>query len=74
MPGGELHMFEHTGSRWFPFNLMLNLMTPLSRRVGPEMNRTTLENVRAAGFEVSRVRHLYLDVVKTIEARAPAAS
>ena len=73
VPGGELHMFEHTGSRWFPFNLMLNLMTPLSRRVGPEMNRPTVENVRAACFEIRRVRHLYLDVVKTIEARAPAA-
>ena len=28
-PGGELFMFEHTGSRWFPFNVMLNLMSPL---------------------------------------------
>ena len=24
-------MFEHTGSRWFPFNLMLNVMTPITR-------------------------------------------
>ena len=72
-PGGELRMFEHTGSRWFPFNLMLNIMTPLSRRVGPEMNRPTVESVRRAGFEIRHVRHLYLDVVKTIEARAPAS-
>ncbi len=70
-PGGELRMFEHTGSRYFPFNLMLHLMTPLSRRLGPEMNRNTVENVRAAGFEVREVRHLYLDVVKTISAVAP---
>jgi ubiquinone/menaquinone biosynthesis C-methylase UbiE len=69
-PGGELHMFEHTGSRYFPFSLMMNLMTPLTRRVGPEMNRTTVENVKAAGFELDEVQHVYLDVVKIISAHA----
>lgn len=69
-PGGELHMFEHTGSRYFPFRIMMNLMTPLSRRVGPEMNRPTVENVRAAGFELTAVEHVYLDVVKMISARS----
>ncbi len=67
-PGGELHMFEHTGSRYFPFSLMMNLMTPLSRHVGPEMNRRTVENVIAAGFTLDEVVHVYLDVVKTIHA------
>ncbi len=66
--GGELHMFEHTGSRFFPFNLMMNVMTPLSRRVGPDMNRPTVDNVRAAGFTLTGVRNVYLDVVKTIHA------
>lgn len=69
-PGGELHMFEHTGSRYYPFRLMMNLMTPLSRRFGPEMNRATVENVQAAGFVLERVEHVFLDVVKTIHARA----
>ena len=32
-PGGELHMFEHTGSRYFPFSLMMNLMTKSSYRI-----------------------------------------
>lgn len=67
-PGGELHMFEHTGSRYFHFSLMMNLMTPLSRHVGPEMNRRTVENVIAAGFALDEVVHVYLDVVKTIHA------
>ncbi len=69
-PGGELHMFEHTGSRYFPFKLMMNLMTPLSRRAGPEMNRTTVENVMAVGFALTEVTHVYMDVVKTISATA----
>lgn len=72
-PGGELRSFEHTGSRYFPFSVMLHLMTPLSRRVGPEMNRDTVANVRRAGFELREVRHVFLDVVKTITAVAPAA-
>ena len=67
-PGGRLRMFEHTGSRWFPFNLLLNLMTPVSRLNGPELNRPTVENVARAGFTIQRVNNLYLDVVKTIEA------
>ncbi|MAG33991.1 MAG: SAM-dependent methyltransferase [Deltaproteobacteria bacterium] len=69
-PGGGLHMFEHTGSRYYPFRLMLNVMTPLSRRLGPEMNRTTVQNVKEAGFTLSEVTHVYLDVVKTISAQA----
>ena len=61
-------MFEHTGSRWFPFSLLLNLMTPITRLTGPEVNRPTVENVERAGFTVQRVNNLYLDVVKTIQA------
>jgi ubiquinone/menaquinone biosynthesis C-methylase UbiE len=70
-PGGELRMFEHTGSRYFPFNVMLDAMAPLLRRFGPEVNRKTVENVAEAGFEIREVRNLYLDVVKTIYATAP---
>jgi ubiquinone/menaquinone biosynthesis C-methylase UbiE len=73
-PGGELCMFEHTGSRYFPFNLMLNLMTTLSRKFGPEMNRNTVANVTRAGFDVKAVEPVYLDVVKMIRAVAPGPS
>jgi ubiquinone/menaquinone biosynthesis C-methylase UbiE len=70
VPGGELHMFEHTGSRYFPFNSMLNQMTWLSSRFGPDMNRDTVTNVKIAGFTVREVKHVFLDVVKTISATA----
>jgi ubiquinone/menaquinone biosynthesis C-methylase UbiE len=71
-PGGMLYMFEHTGSHVFPFNLMLDVMTPLWKPIGPEMNRDTVANVEQAGFEIRQVRNVYLDVVKTIIARSPA--
>ena len=66
--GGDLYMFEHTGSRWFPFNVMMNVMTPLTSRVGPDMNRPTTDNVRKAGFTLEAVDHVFLDVVKTLRA------
>ncbi len=69
--GGDLYMFEHTGSRWFPFNVMMDLMTPLTSRVGPDMNRRTVDNVRRAGFELKGVYNVFLDVVKTIHAVKP---
>jgi len=70
-PGGTLYMFEHTGSRVFPFNFMLNIMTPIWKPIGPEMNRDTVANVEKAGFEILQVNNVYLDVVKTIIAKSP---
>ena len=72
-PGGELFMFEHTGSKYFPLSFMMKLMSQLTERIGPSMSRSTVENVRKAGFEIVEVDHVYLDVVKIIKARAPAA-
>lgn len=70
-PGGTLRMFEHTGSACFPFSLMLDAFNPLCRSLGPELNRDTVANVRAAGFNVRKVNNVFLDVVKTIEATVP---
>ena len=67
-PGGTLGMFEHTGSGLFPFNVMLHLMTNLSKALGPEMNRPTVSNVQQAGFKVTSVTNHYLDVVRSIRA------
>ena len=67
-PNGELFMFEHTGSRFFPFKPMMDLMTLLSRKIGPDMNRQTVENVLAAGYQLKKVTHVYMDVVKTVHA------
>ena len=72
-PGGTIGMFEHTGSRFLPFSLMLDLMTPLMRQVGPELNRDTLANLYQAGFVDVNVELVYLDVVKLIHGVAPCA-
>jgi len=67
-PGGQLLMFEHVRSKIGPFGIFLDLMTPLSRRLGPELNRDTVGNVQKAGFRLRREENVYLDIVKIIEA------
>ena len=68
-PGGTLLMFEHVRSRIGPIAILQDLLTPLSRRLGPDMNRDTVGNVVHAGFELCCEENVYLDVVKAIEAR-----
>lgn len=67
-PGGQVLMFEHVRSGIGPLGILMDLMTPLSRRVGPEMNRDTVGNVQKAAFRLRRVENVFLDVVKIIEA------
>jgi ubiquinone/menaquinone biosynthesis C-methylase UbiE len=72
-PGGRLLMFEHVRSRIGPIAIAQDLITPITRRFGPDMNRDTVGNVLRAGFEIWREANVYLDVVKAIEARRPSA-
>lgn len=70
-PGGRLLMFEHVRSHVGPVAILQDLMTPLTRRFGPDMNRDTVANVLRAGFELYRDDNVYFDVVKAIDARRP---
>ena len=70
-PGGQILMFEHMRSRIGPLGVFLDLMTPLSRVVGPDLNRDTVGNVQKAGFRIRREENVYLDIVKIIEAVKP---
>lgn len=70
-PGGRLLMFEHVRSRIGPIAILQDCMSVVARHFGPAMNRDTVANVVRAGFELCRETNVYLDVVKTIEARRP---
>jgi ubiquinone/menaquinone biosynthesis C-methylase UbiE len=68
-PGGQILMLEHVRSSAIaPVGIMMDLMTLLTRQIGPELNRDTVGNVQKAGFRLRRVENVYLDVVKVIEA------
>ncbi len=66
---GDFYLFEHVRSRIGPIGILFDLLTPLSRRFGPELNRDTVANVRNAGFKIVREENIYLDIVKWIEAK-----
>jgi ubiquinone/menaquinone biosynthesis C-methylase UbiE len=70
-PGGRVLMFEHVRSRFGPVAFLQDMMTPVFRWMGPDMNRDTVSNVIQAGFEVLHEDNIYVDVVKAIEARRP---
>ncbi len=65
---GRLLMFEHVraSNPWLGF--MMDVMNPLIRRLGPDINRRTADNIRAAGFRIDREFNVYLDMVKLFEA------
>ncbi|MBI3794908.1 MAG: methyltransferase domain-containing protein [Nitrospinae bacterium] len=68
-PGGQLLMFEHVRAGNPLIGFMMDVMTPLARIVGPDLNRKTWHNIKLAGFEITREYNVYLDVVKIYEAR-----
>jgi len=70
-PGGRLLMFEHVRSNIPLIGLMLDAMTYVTRRFGPDLNRDTVANLRRAGFELVSEENVYLDIVKAIEGRRP---
>ena len=70
-PGGTLLMFEHVRSDIFWMGPMMDVLTRLSRKFGPDLNRRTGENIRKAGFRLTRQINVYLDMVKLFEAVNP---
>lgn len=66
---GRLLMFEHVRPSNPYLGLMMDVMNPLVRMLGPDVNRRTADNVRAAGFRLTRDFNVYLDMVKLFEAK-----
>jgi ubiquinone/menaquinone biosynthesis C-methylase UbiE len=70
-PRGQLLMFEHVRSQVPMVGLFLDALTYVTRGIGPDLNRNTVENVRRAGFHVIGEQNVYFDIVKAIEAVKP---
>jgi ubiquinone/menaquinone biosynthesis C-methylase UbiE len=67
-PDGQMLMFEHVRPGNFLLGAMMDLITPIVRKRGPELNRPTADNIRRAGFKITREFNVYLDMVKLFEA------
>lgn len=57
-PGGAFRFIEHVRSEREPVARAQDLLTPAWRRLGAgcHLNRRTVENIRAAGFEIVHMR------------------
>ena len=50
------------------YNVLIQIMNPIMKLSGPDMNRDTEKNVAAAGFKINKIELHYLDIVKSIYA------
>jgi ubiquinone/menaquinone biosynthesis C-methylase UbiE len=67
-PDGQMLMFEHVRPGNLLLGAMMDVMTPIVSKAGPELNRPTADNIRRAGFRITREFNVYLDMVKLFEA------
>lgn len=69
-PGGVALMLDHVRSENAVVGKLMDLLNPLAVRVsGANINRRTVENVRAAGFADLNVSSHAFGMIKTIRAR-----
>jgi len=67
-PDGRLLMFEHVRAGNILLGAMMDIATPIFKKFGPEFNRRTGDNIRKAGFIITREYNVYLNMVKLFEA------
>ncbi len=73
-PGGRILLLEHMRSDRPVVGWLLDVLNPLAVRMGGEnINRRTLDNIRAAGLEIVEVENLWYDIFRRIVA-APATN
>jgi ubiquinone/menaquinone biosynthesis C-methylase UbiE len=69
-PDGSLILLEHMRPDKRVLGLLFDLLNPLVVRVmGANINRRTMDNIRNAGWLVSKEKHLSSDIVRWIEAK-----
>ena len=69
-PGGQVLLLEHVLSSRPLIAKLMNFLNPfVVNLVGANINRNTLKNVKAAGFNAVRVDDRSGDIIKLIEAR-----
>lgn len=72
-PGARAFLLEHVRSGNAIVGKAMDLMNPIAVRLsGANINRRTVDNVRAAGFNDLEVESHMLGMVKTVRARKPA--
>lgn len=69
-PGGKILLLEHVVSANRVMAWLMNLINPVvTRLMGPNINRRTVENADKSGLKVEKVADLAFGIFKLIEAR-----
>ena len=71
-PGARLLLFEHVRSAQPLLGGILDAMTLWTRRGGTDMNRDTVSAIERAGFALTSIQPVFLDIILAIEAERPA--
>ncbi len=66
--GGKAYFLEHMRSESEFVGKILDALNPLLRKLGPEINRRTAENIKRAGFKIIEERHLMTSIFRMIVA------
>lgn len=69
-PSGRFLLFEHVISKNPVLALFMNLMNPMARLLGPEINRDTASNMIRAGWKILREKNIRFDIFKRFDAGA----
>jgi ubiquinone/menaquinone biosynthesis C-methylase UbiE len=68
-PGGKLILLEHMRPGNPLLGIVFDLLNPIvSRLSGANINRRTVNNVKKAGWRITRIENLSSDIVRWIEA------
>jgi phosphatidylethanolamine/phosphatidyl-N-methylethanolamine N-methyltransferase len=72
-PGGRIILLEHMRSSFPVVGTLMDVLNPLTvRMMGVNINRRTVNNVKAAGLEIERLENVaFGGIFKLIVARAP---
>jgi ubiquinone/menaquinone biosynthesis C-methylase UbiE len=66
---GTALFLEHVRSEHAVLGALMDLLNPLTRRmIGPNINRRTVENIRAAGLDILSLETLGPEIIKRIRA------
>jgi ubiquinone/menaquinone biosynthesis C-methylase UbiE len=67
---GKLRLFEHVRARNPLLGRVMHWLNPVAVRIGGEnIDRDTVENVRAAGWQIEREESSMMDILKLIYGR-----
>ncbi|RJR54821.1 MAG: class I SAM-dependent methyltransferase [Desulfobacteraceae bacterium] len=68
-PEGKMILMEHMRPSNPVLGILFDVLNPVVVRImGANINRRTMENIRAAGWRVAKEEHLFSDVVRWVEA------